>query len=97
MRAQHDTMAENLLALLNREAHGIAARGASTPTPWAVPLPHLLQVALVLHYLGALLLEPQLGLDQGGGAKKIRGITVFFEPLPPRGGTARKKISHPYV
>ena len=33
----------------------------------------------------------------GGGAKKIRGITVFSYPPPPRGGTARKKISHPYV
>ena len=62
--AQHDTQAQHLLALLNKEAHDLAARGASTPTPWAVPLPQHLQGALVLHYQGALLLEPQLGLDQ---------------------------------
>ena len=36
-------------------------------------------------------------LAAGGGAQKIRGITVFLYPPPPRGGTARKKISHPYV
>ena len=36
--------------------------------------------------------------ERGGGRKKDRGITVFSTPPPhPRGGMARKKISHPYV
>ena len=62
--AQHDTQDTHLLALLNREAHQLAARGASSPTPWAVPLPQHLPSPLLLYYRGALLLEPQLGLDQ---------------------------------
>ena len=55
VRAQRDTHAEHLLALLallNREAHHLAARGASTSTLWAVPLCHLLPAAVVLHYHG---------------------------------------------
>ena len=32
-----------------------------------------------------------------GGRKKNSRYHPFFVPLPPRGGTARKKISHPYV
>ena len=63
VRAQHDSHATHLLAILNRESHQLAARGAASPTPWAVPLPHLLPAPLVLHYRGGLLVEPQLGLD----------------------------------
>ena len=33
----------------------------------------------------------------GGGRKKNLRYHRFFVPLPPRGGTARKKIFHPYV
>ena len=33
---------------------------------------------------------------QGGGRKKNSRYHRFLEP-PPRGGTAREKISHPYV
>ena len=62
--AQHDTQDTHLLALLNREAHLLAARGASTPAPWAVPLPQHLPSPLLLYYQGALLLEPQIGLDR---------------------------------
>ena len=61
--AQHDSHATHLLAILNRESHQLAARGAAAPTPWAVPLPHLLPDPLVLHYRGSMLVEPQLGLD----------------------------------
>ena len=32
-----------------------------------------------------------------GGARKNSRYHRFFVPPPPRGGTARKKISHPYV
>ena len=38
-----------------------------------------------------------LDFVQGGGRKKNPGYHRFFVPLPPRGGTARKKTSHPYV
>ena len=58
--AHHDT----LLALLNREAHQLAARGASSPAPWAIPLPQHLPSPLLLYYRGTLVLQPQLGLDQ---------------------------------
>ena len=61
--AQHDSHSTHLLAILNRESHQLAARGAAAPTPWAVPLPHLLPDPLVLHYRGSMLVEPQLGLD----------------------------------
>ena len=50
-------------ATMRSTAHQLAARGAAGPTPWAVPLPHLLPAPLFLHYRGSLFVEPQLGLD----------------------------------
>ena len=62
--AQHDTLDTHLLALLNREAHQLATCGALCPALWAVPFPQHRHSPLLLYYRGALLLEPQLGLDQ---------------------------------
>ena len=56
--AEHDTLDTNLLALVNREAHKLVTRGASSPSPWAVPLPQHLPLAVRLYYQGALLLDP---------------------------------------
>ena len=53
----------------------MAARGAASPTPWAVPLPHLLPAPLVLQYRGGLLVEPQLGLD---AAYDAATATAYF-------------------
>ena len=63
VRAQHDSHATHLLAVLHRKSHQLAARGAAGPAPWAFPLPHLLPAPLLLHYRVGLLVEPQWGLD----------------------------------
>ena len=75
VQAHHDSHATHLLAVLNRESHQLAARGAARPTPWAVPLPHLLPAPLVLHYRGGLLVEPQLGLN---AAYDVATATAYF-------------------
>ena len=63
LRAQHDTSDEDTLALLNSMAHSLTTRGAHAATPWTVPLlPHLHR-RLVLFHCGALLVDPDLGLD----------------------------------
>ena len=63
LRAQHDTTDRDLLASLKSMAHSLATRGARGATPWTIPLLPRLHERLVLFHCGALLLDPELGLD----------------------------------
>ena len=68
LRAQHDTSDEDTLSLLNSMAHSLATPGAHGTTKWTVPvLPHLHR-RLVLFHCGALLINPDLGLDATSAA-----------------------------
>ena len=74
VRAQHDSHATHLLAILNRESHHLAARGAASPTPWAVPVPPppCTPCPALPRWLAV---ERQLGLD---AAYDAAAATAYF-------------------
>ena len=62
VRAQHDTGHTHTLALLQREAHHLAAKGASQALPFTAPLLPLLGRAALATYRGRLLLNAQYSI-----------------------------------